>query len=838
MQTLPIDVRIPEILRACETKNLVLTAEAGAGKTTRVPIALAKGGKRVWVVEPRRIAARMAARRVAQESKVSLGQDLVGYIVRHDRKVQKDTKLRFLTDGILVSELRKKDAGDIPADVVIFDEFHERRLGMDLSLALLRRAQCQGSQVRIVVMSATLATESLSEYLDALVLHVTGRTFPVEVDYLNAGEAAKRSPVESLVRSRLHQVEDKGDVLVFLPGFREMRNTQRTCAELCKKMNRDLLMLHGDLSAAEQDKAVKPGKRPKVVLSTNIAESSVTIQGVTTVIDSGLARTASVSPFSGLPTLSLSAISQASAIQRAGRAGRTQPGRCMRLYTAHDFRSRPAQEQSEISRLDVCEALLLLVRRGIPLSDFEFFESPPMASIETATALLKRLGALSVEGELTDVGEILSDLPVHPRLGRLALAGDERRVGARAVLLAALLSERDIRVGHRSSESADHVGTCDLIEQLMAFERAEIDGLSPAVLRACSLDVSGTRNVDRLRRQLARSMGCEVSPRVSLYDEEEALREAVLVAFPDRVGRRRRAKSDEVVFADGGSGQLSASSVVKEAEFLVCSRARVNAGKTWVDAATEIESDWLLSCFADEVRDKTELRYDQETDQVLEYSALLYGSVVLDESTGVSNDFAATSLVLGRAAMDAGLEKFFDADELAQLRYRIGFARQQIAELPELSEEWIQRGIAKACIGHRSLRDLKKLKSGISSLLLSDLSSDLQQKLSKVAPSFVSIPGRKQIPVHYEADRDPWIQSYLQDFFGAASGPRLGDKPLVLHLLGPNRRAVQVTTDLAGFWAGEYQTLRKPLSRRYPRHAWPEDPLSAKPSRPARRKRK
>src|SRR5918993_2830238 len=427
MEPLPIDALLPDILASLrEAPNLVVEAPPGAGKTTRVPPAMLDaglaGGGEVWVLEPRRLAARMSARRVAEERGEQPGET-VGYQVRFEEVASRRTRLRFLTEGVLtrrlLSDRRLSNVG-----AVVLDEFHERHLQADLALALLRRLQqSERPDLRLVVMSATLAPDPLARYLGGCaVLRSEGRRYEVEVEHLaRADERPLAAQVERAAR-RLFASGRAGDALVFLPGAAEIRHAQRECAALATEFDLLVLPLHGELPAAEQDAAVRPSGRRKLILSTNVAETSVTVEGVAAVVDSGLARVATHSPWSGLPQLKVSRVSRASAVQRAGRAGRTREGRCLRLYTAQDFGARPAHETPEVRRLDLAESVLELRASGVgDVSGFEWFEPPAPEALEAAETLLRRLGATDAEGGVTTLGRSMLRLPLHPRLARIVV---------------------------------------------------------------------------------------------------------------------------------------------------------------------------------------------------------------------------------------------------------------------------------------------------------------------------------------------------------------------------------------------------------------------------------
>ncbi|MBL4685663.1 MAG: ATP-dependent RNA helicase, partial [Nannocystaceae bacterium] len=455
LSKLPIDALLPDVVSALNRgRSVVVEAEPGAGKTTRVPPALLHAGLdhagEIIVAQPRRIAARMAAQRVADELGETLGQRC-GYQVRFESAYSNATRIRFVTEGLLARRMR-----DDPAlkgvGVVVLDEIHERHVDTDVCHALARRLQTTTRpDLRIVAVSATLDVAPLAAFLDAEAVHCPGRTFPVEVSY-----AASDRPLQTQVAGAIRTLADKGpdgSVLVFLPGAAEIRRTAEACAPIARAHGLDVVTLHGDLAAKDQDRAVRPGARPKIILSTNVAETSLTIDGVVVVVDSGLARRPSHDPWSGVPTLSLAKISQASAIQRMGRAGRTRPGQCIRLYTENDFARRPAHDTPELHRLDLAGAMLDLRAAGLrQANDLAWLQPPPEAAVTAADNLLRSLAAIDEDGALTPIGRQMLRYPTHPRLARLIVEARARGIASLGAGAAALLSERSIRA--RSAGSA------------------------------------------------------------------------------------------------------------------------------------------------------------------------------------------------------------------------------------------------------------------------------------------------------------------------------------------------------------------------------------------------
>ena len=871
MQPLPIDALLPDIVDALRASpSLVVEAPPGAGKTTRVPRALLEAGLasegEVVVLEPRRLAARLAARRVAAEMGERVGET-IGYQVRFEEVAGPRTRLRYVTEGLLTRRLLSEPT--LPrVGAVVLDEFHERHLAGDLALAWLRRLQrTLRPDLRLVVMSATLDAGPVAQYLAAPRLRSEGRLFDVTVEYLSPAEAARTDlrlerQVASAVR-RLVSEGLEGDVLVFLPGAAEIRRAREACDPIARSAGLDLLPLHGDLPPEEQDRAVQPGPRRKVILSTNVAETSITIEGVVAVVDSGLARVASHSPWSGLPRLELKKVSRASAAQRAGRAGRLRPGRALRLYTRHDHGSRAEFDVPEVRREDLAETVLALAALGAG-SDFPWFEPPPPAAEAAAHALLVRLGALDAAGAITELGRRLTRFPLHPRLARLVVEAEARGAGEKGALLAALLGERDLRERRpQGPRAALPTGPSDLLELASLFDEARRARFDEDRLRSLGVSPGAAMGVDRSLRQIARllqrppgamsgSATPSRSPTSPATRTEEALLFATLAAYPDRVARRRASGSPDVVLAGGGSARLDEGSVVREGELLVCvdaeerkgdrrapgAPATGRGGQVVVRLASAVTPEMLLDLFPGSLRWEEEDRWNAEGERVEARERLLYEDLVLEDSRKPTPDPEKAAALLAERALGRGPRDFAEDGALDRLLARLGFASRFAPEgaLPPLDDEDARAALRELCAGRRSFAELRE--AGLEEAVLARLPPGSRPLLDRLAPDRIALPGGRSARVHYEAgDKPPWIESRLQDFFGMAAGPSVagGRAPLVLHLLAPNQRAVQVTTDLAGFWERHYPGIRKELMRRYPRHAWPEDPLRAQPPPPRRR---
>lgn len=866
---LPIEDHLDAVVARWREGHVVLVAEPGAGKTTMVPPALlaameadagdAADTDEIVVLAPRRMAARLAARRVAALLGEPVGQRC-GYEVRFDHKVSSRTKIRFMTEGLFTRRLRS-DPTLAKVGTVIFDELHERHLDADLGLALTR-ALTRPRPLRIVAMSATIDAAPVARFLDAPVIEVPGRTFPVEIEHL--GDDGR--PLERRVLRALTDEVDRGldgHVLVFLPGAAEIRRTAEACEGYARAHGFALHTLHGELAPEKQDQAIAPPadrKTRKLILSTNVAETSVTIDGIALVIDSGLARIASHDPWTGIARLDLGPISRASATQRAGRAGRTRAGRCVRLYGRGDFERRRAFDRPEIATSDLSALALDVAAAGHRLDGLAWLEPPPPVAAAAATELLELLGAIERDAgdrtELTEVGRALLDFPLPPRLARLVVAGEALGIARLAADVAAVLAERPLPRDHRRRADAD--AAADPLVDLAVLDghrRTRRDEAPPRALMS---------RIGRARKQLADILRARPRPARDTprprddtprpRDDEArdaALCRALLAAFPDRVaqvqpdsgptdGRRRLA------LAGGGSAILSPASHVRSADWVVALDVDTRAGtgggdKTLVRAAAAIDPDWLIEDHAEHIDERDALDFDERRGRVIHHAELRYRGLLLERDTRPARPGEAATAVLRRAAASRPFAAFLpksEAETFEQLRLRAAFlARHRPDSFAPLDDARLEALRDEACEGLTSFEELRNAGLGY---LARNLVGDDVGKLDTLAPHHVQLAGGRRLPVHYEPNRDPWVASRLQDFFGSVHGPAVldGAVPLVLHLRAPNNRDVQVTTDLDGFWSRHYPDLRKALMRRYPKHAWPEDPRTASPPAPRQRRRR
>jgi ATP-dependent helicase HrpB len=828
-EPLPIDDVLPAVQQALRAAtSLLLMAPPGSGKTTRVPPALlpllGEHGE-VVVLEPRRLAARAAAARVAYELGTEVG-GLVGYQVRGDARTSRQTRIRFVTEGVLVRQL-VQDPFLEGVGAVCLDEFHERHLEGDLALAMLAETRATvRPDLRLCVMSATLDPAPLQAFLPGCAtVTADGRLFAVKVVHQGAG-----SDLEWDVRTAVERALDEtgGDVLVFLPGTGEITRCEQALDNLARRRSVLVLPLHGRLDPADQDRAIRPQSQRKVVLSTNVAESSLTIAGVTAVVDSGLARELRFDRGRGVDVLQLEKISLASATQRTGRAGRTGPGICYRLWSAAQERAMPKHTLPEVQRVDLCgPALLVRAFAGRDPSRFQWFEPPPAQALVAADGVLADLGAIDVDrGTLLPLGKALLQLPLHPRLGAVVLRGRELGCAVAAATAATLLAEVE-QLGREGS---------DLHAAVDSFLLAETRGFPEALCREFGSWPGQARALVASRNRLlggGRSRDEEAR-------DTTALASCLLAGFPDRVALRSQGGDGRAATMVGGRGLVL--SPAADGHDLVLALRLIETGRQQRSRATltvTLEVADLLAEAPDALQEVVAAELDEATGRVVAVREQRYRDLPLRSSRGGEvPEGEARKLLLPLLAADP----WRWLGEQKDLRRLLGRARWLAERMPDLAlPVWDDRAVASAALdllGERS--DLRVLRdAAVGELLLAQLQPAQRRGLSQWAPDRIELPSGRAAVVDYAAPAGPTVAARLQEFFGLRSVTALagGRVPVVLELLAPNHQPVQVTTDLASFWANVYPQVRRELSRRYPRHSWPEDPLAAAPEARPRRRR-
>ncbi len=849
LEPLPIDLVLHRIVAAWQSAGaVVLKAPTGSGKTTRVAPALSylpsplegEGGSRsepgegyglseplpqrervkgILLLEPRRIAARAAARRIAFEDGTPLG-DRFGYHVRFDRKFHKGTRVVAATPGILLRMLHDDPFLESWAGIV-FDEFHERGLESDLafgSAKLLR--DTVRPDLRLAVMSATLDPEPIAKFLGGCpIVESEGRSYPVEIRY-----RPKRSDtplIEAVSRAVMECLETQpGDVLAFLPGLREIRQ----CEEALERADALVLPLHGELPPEQQDEALKKQSRRKVVLATNVAETSVTVEGVTAVIDSGLARQMEFDASVGLDRLRQVPISKASADQRAGRAGRTQPGICVRLWDEPGHRSRPDHTEPEIRRVDLGGAILHLLAMGeADTFAFPWFDPPKPEAVTQSLELLELLGAVA-EGRLTDLGQRMAALPLPPRLARLLIEGVHLNVPERAALAAALLVERDpfLRDSHSSHRASTSSDVLDRVEALELFERTGQTRSAPG-----ELNRGAAKMLLQSRDQILRSADVRRERSERSRDEDEPLLKAIFAAFPDRLCKRR-APADRRAKMLGGRGvKLDQNSGVNEAALFVAVDIEAGGAESYVRWASAVERDWLPP---ENVITIIDAIFDDATGKLVARKQTRFHDLVLDETPAhIADETAAAE------AMAAAARRNWDAAKpavdsptgefLARLAC-LNSWRPEL-ELPAIGDTELQRLLPELCRGLRSLDAVKR--GPWLDFIKGSFEYSQLQTLDREAPEKLEVPTGNAIKLAYELGRPPVLAVRIQEIFGWKETPRIagGRVKVLLHLLAPNHRPQAITDDLTSFWSNGYAVVRKEMRMKYPKHSWPEDPLTA-----------
>lgn len=787
----PVEEKLEEIKSAlADNKSLVLTAPPGSGKTTCVPAALLNEpwleGKKIIMLEPRRLAARSSASYIASKLGTSVG-GLVGYQVRLERKISSSTRLEILTEGLLtqrlISDPELSDVG-----LVIFDEFHERSLACDLSFALaLEVRRALRPDLRLMVMSATLDADEVSAHLrDAEVVRAEGRMFPVETRYL--GDMSVPGAVSRATK------ETDGDILVFLPGEGEIR---RAAESLDYLSDIDILPLYGSLPKEEQDRVFEPSCRRKVILATSIAETSLTIPGIVCVIDSGLMRVPRFSPGTGMTELVTLPLSLDRAEQRRGRAGRVQAGVCYRLWEEGAEAARPAKMTPEILDADLCSLVLTSVSWGaVSRGDLPWLTPPAASAWEQATGLLKQLGALNDSGRLTEKGERMSRMPMHPRLANMLLGSRSTDVA----LLAAIIEE-----GVKTRET-DIRKILDEIRELPN---------RPFARRAIQLSKRFERFVSDSSRTAKRMT-------------EGA---SLALAYPDRVAKNRG--NGSFVMVSGRGATLESSDPLAKAEFIVCCELDDRLGNAKIFLASPVWREEVEEMFADFITEKEVCEWDRRTDSVKAVARRMLGSVSLNEKPlkKAGSEEAVSAVIDG--IRFKGVENMpCWTKESIQLKERVNFVFRHVHEndstWPELTDETFLRGLEGFVGAVSKWKDLEKIDLfAVIDFILLESGHD-RRELDRLAPQRLEVPSGSHMPVHYEGD-EPTVEVKLQECFGLLETPKVlgGRVPVVMTLLSPAQRPIQITKDLAYFWKEGYPLVRKDMRGRYPKHYWPEDPFTA-----------
>ena len=835
MNALPIDTHLESIKNSLvKSSSLIIEAAPGAGKTTRIPPALIDSpiskNQQVWVLEPRRLAARLSANRIAQERSEKLGET-VGYQVRYENFSSERTRLLFLTEGLFTRKLIHNPTLK-GVSIVVLDEFHERNLQTDVALALLRRLQkTSRPDLKIVVMSATMDCASISHYLgDCPIISCEGKSFDVDIKYL-AGTS--NASVAELVQTAVNNIVSDGlagDILVFLPGAAEIRRASMALGNTVKREGLLLAKLHGELSPGEQQFALSPSSQRKIILSTNVAETSITIEGLSAVIDSGLERTVEYSRWSGLPTSSIQRISQASARQRAGRAGRTRHGKCIRLYSAMDFSLRAEFRVPEILRSDLSGIILELLATGFNLEDLEWLDYPTSSQFENSFALLHSLGAVDSKNRIVEAGIEMTRFPLHPRLARLLVESLELGIPKEGAILASMIGERDISKFDISSGSK--ITSINLFDQLDKYLEVENFGFDPHRVERAGFDLQRVHAVRRSVQQLMQLLKRRTKQESSA--SEAKMMQILSAGFPDRIAKFFQSDNaikltvlQKVKMCDGQF--LEVRFPREKTDWLLAIEVNDSAHSSapFISSYAQLNSETIFDLFSQYLTEVKEFIWNAKRELVEEVSRLQYRELILLESKSTAKSSREATQLLAHQIEKIGLSRFVGKDKLDSLDARRRFISGDSAHIP-LEEDGEK--LLELCEGKVSFREIKEVLSSNNIEYLFFSPQEISD-IDKNAPEHLILKNSKRASVNYLDSKTPFLQGYIQDFYGISASPTLlqGKVPLTLNLLAPNKRIVQITNDLPSFWKNIYPKLKIEMSRNYPKHYWPIEPTTALP---------
>ena len=838
---LPIDKLKADLQVACgRSRRIVLSAPTGSGKSTRLPqmlLDLKCVEGQILVLQPRRMAARLLARRVAQERGVKLGTE-VGYQIRFERVESAETKIKFITEALLLRQMASNPTLS-GVGAIIFDEFHERNIYSDVALSLARKLQeKQRPDLLLVVMSATLDTTGVAQWLKhAETLVSEGRTYPVDVEYVPTPRTTTQPIWESAADqvARLLREEPSGDILVFMPGSYEIMRTISAIKFLKEAGGVAVLPLHGELSASDQDKAIQESNQRKVIVATNVAETSLTIPGVRMVVDSGLARIARYDSIRGIDTLLIEPIAQASAEQRAGRAGRTGPGRCIRLWSHTDHQARPSRETPEIKRMDLTEIILLLLSQGWgDLENFPWYEAPNAQALAQALSVLRDIGALDEKNHLTAVGKKMAVFPAHPRYARMLMAANEYNCVNEVATIAGLSQGRDIllrKVDESAEKARNNVKTAegsDFFIRMALLQKAKELKFDAEACRLIGIQGQAARQAEQATQQflrIAESQDFKINP---VDAPPEQIQKAVLVGFIDRLAVRLDAGTLRCALVHNRRGELRRESMVRSAKLLVAAeidevqtRGEVT---TYLNLATEVKKEWLNQFFPQEFHHTNFVKYDAIQRRVVTRIERRFRDLVLEssEQEGVPSDQASQLLATEVLAGRLELEKWdYTVDAWIN---RVNFLAKHCPELgiSVFDESGKRMVVEQICQGATAYRDIRDRP--VMSVVREWLTHEQLMALDIYCPEKITLPRKKHpTKIEYTHDGEALIEATVQELYDVP-GTKLkvcqGKVPLIICIQSPARRTQQRTTDLEAFWKGSYELVKKELKGRYPKHEW------------------
>lgn len=847
---MPSDTRLPiyeleaELVATLrQAGRLVVQAPTGSGKSTQIPQMLLRhgliDGGEVVVLQPRRLATRMLAKRVAEELGTELG-DVVGYQIRLEARISAQTRIRFVTEGVLLRQMTH-DPALRGIKALVFDEFHERHLYGDISLARALQIQRQARpDLKLIVMSATLDTARLQDYLKPCpVLTSEGRTFPVRMEYQPRAVNFEADPVWNVAARECERIANTspGDILVFMPGAYEISRTVEALRRIPRLREFTVLPLHGELPPDQQDRAVARAAGRKIIVSTNVAETSLTIDGVTAVVDSGLARMARFDPHRGINTLLVEKISVASADQRAGRAGRTAPGVCVRLWTEKEHAQRALQELPEVKRLDLAEVVLTLKASGIDdVAGFPWLESPDSKALERAETLLIDLGAVqAVSAAITPTGRKMLRFPLHPRYARMLLEAQTRNCVRPVALMAALTQGRNflLRGVSKEVEQAREAAWgeehgSDFFVLMRAWETARRENFTLEACRRLGVHAQGARQVGPLFAQflaIAEKEGLDVGEHAAGSDD---VRKCVLAGFADQLARRLDGGTLRCELVHGRRGLLARESVLQRAELLVAAEITEVGGRggevnVLLNLATAVEEPWLRELFPDDFHDVNDVVFDETAKRVVQRRERRFRDLTLEAKVnheGVPKDAAAAILTEAVLAGRIKLETWDEAVEQWIIRVN------RLAEwFPELEISPIAPAdratlIEQICYGEFTVRGVRE--KPVMPALREWLTAEQLAVMDTYVPERITMANGRRSRITYHAEGPPVLSARIQELYGIEGKFTLGQGrvPVKIEVLAPNQRPIQVTDDLGNFWREQYPKIKTELSRRYPRHEW------------------
>ena len=841
---LPIyDIEI-ELLDALHRNNrLLLSAPTGSGKSTQVPQILRDrkvcADQEIIILQPRRLAARLLAKRVAEERNIRLGRE-VGFQVRLNHCSSRETRIKYVTEGILLRRfLGDPNLKNVGA--ILFDEFHERHLYGDITLAKAVQLQIRRRpDLKLIVMSATLDTSLLRDYLDPCeYLICKGRTFPVHIEFLPRPPKKGKDDVWDVAARETSQAIQQGwpgDILVFMPGAYEIRRSIEAIRKEPATKDCRVLPLHGDLSTGDQDIAIAPSPQRKIIVSTNVAETSLTIQGIRIVVDSGLARISRFDPYRGIHRLMVEKISQASAEQRAGRAGRTAPGHCVRLWTKATHNQRPLHEDPEIHRVDLAETLLTLKADGLDdPHDFPWLEKPDKITLQRTVQFLTDLGALDdTHGAITELGRRLLAFPMHPRYGRMLLAGQEYGCVKEVCLIAALTQGRPILLRHqdesvrtRRKQQIYHDGDpSDVFPLLRAWHFAQQNNYHVDTCRKLGIHAQSARQVAPLLNQflnLAKAMGLDIN---DIPAPQESVQKAVLVGFMDQLAQRADRGTTHCHIIHKRKGKLTKETIVRDATLVVAAEiheieCRKGDVRVELSMLTAIDRAWLYTMFPHAIQEGVDVDFDTTGKRVVGYHRVLFRDLILDEKI-VTPSAQAASELLAREVLAGNFRLKTWTNAVEQWIHRLNGVSRWCPELqlPSIGED--DRGflVQQICYGCFSYKEIKN--KDVWPTLRGWLQPGQENVIDLYAPERLRLPCGRRARITYRADGPPTLSARVQDLYDVDGHLAIaqGKIPLRIEILAPNQRLIQVTDNLSNFWQNTYPQVKKDLAGRYPKHEW------------------